>query len=112
MDSLGCITGDTGINKGGIIFIVTGANCFHPHTYINLHRLHSQPPYFGWVGTNQVRMTLQQAMPLVKGVKYDVQRKILREIPHFTFEKYFIGYKLLDALVEGGYGGSMAARGD
>ena len=52
MDSLGCITGDTGINKGGIIFIVTGANCFHPHTYINLHRLHSQPPYFGWVGIN------------------------------------------------------------
>jgi hypothetical protein len=107
----GRIMGKPGITRGGQIVIISDVSSCRPRGYIHRHKLHERPR--GYVeGPNEVRMMVEQILPLIQGQVPDSRRQIWRSMPHMTWDNYFSGCNILNYLGGLGFGATMTCRRD
>jgi hypothetical protein len=107
----GRIMGKPGITRGGQIVIISDVSRCRPRAYVHRHKLHERPK--GFVeGPNEVRMIVNQILPLIEGQMADSRRQIWRIMPHMTWDNYFSGCLVFKFLGELGFGATMTCRRD
>jgi hypothetical protein len=107
----GRIMGKPGITRGGQIGISSDVSRCRPRAYVHRHKLHERPK--GFVeGPNEVRMIVNQILPLIEGQMADSRRQIWKIIPHMTWDNYFSACLVLKFLGERGFGATMTCRRD
>ena len=61
----GCITGKSGVTKGGHIVIVSDTHRYRPRAYVHRHKLHSKPDGWNVMGQVEVRLICEKLQPMV-----------------------------------------------
>lgn len=107
----GRIMGKPGITRGGQIVVISDVSRCRPRAFVHRHKLHERPR--GFVeGPNEVRMIVEQIMPLIEGQEADSRRQIWKVMPHMTWDNYFSGCIILNLLGELGLGATVTCRRD
>jgi hypothetical protein len=103
----GRIMGKPGITRGGQIVVISDVSRCRPRAFVHRHKLHERPNSRGYVeGPNEVRMIVEQILPLIEGQVADSRHQIWKIMPHMTWDNYFSGCNILNHLGELGFGGA------
>jgi hypothetical protein len=103
--------GKPGITRGGQIVVISDVSRCRPRAFVHRHKLHERPR--GYVeGPNEVRMIVEQILPLIEGQVADSRHQIWKIMPHMTWDNYFSGCNILNHLGELGFGATVTCRRD
>ena len=93
---IGRVKNKPGVTKGGQTVLLSDVNSTTPCEYMHRHKMHRNPPCWTVMGNFEVKNLMEDLNPIIKReVRY---RKIFKEHPHYTFNNYFSGVKIIDWL--------------
>jgi hypothetical protein len=102
------ILGKPGITKGGQVVLVTDTDRLRPRAYVHRHKLSPRDNGFTQQGPNEVRIISEK----IKAMIDDTENELWTSKPHFTFDNFFSGDRVMDWLGEEGFGALTTCRRD
>jgi hypothetical protein len=112
------IMGKPGITKGGQTVIISDVDRLRPRSYIHRHKKHQKPHGWNKQGPFEVKQILANVQVMVRGYgdgdggEDDKAQYLWDELPHFTWDNYFSGDKILNHIGLLGFGALMTCRRD
>jgi hypothetical protein len=113
------IIGKPGVNKGGQSVLISDVDWIRPRAYVHRHKLHEKE--FSVAGQNEVHLIWQKVKKLLvqtdeneENVNPLLPRRngIFREKPHFTWDNYFSGDRIMEYAAKEGFGMLSTCRRD